>query len=488
LNKNEGKILIDGKWQDSSSGKLLPVIDPSDGNNIGFIARGSKKDVEIAIQSAKNALEGDWKKTSPLEKSRILNKLSDLILENHNYLAEMEARDVGKPISQARIDVKACARYFEFYSGAADKIHGLTIPFREDYTVLTLREPHGVTGHIIPWNYPLQIIGRTIGGALTMGNCCVLKPGEEASQTALFLGELSIQAGMPPGVLNIVPGLGNEAGEALINQPGVNHISFTGSTEIGRLVQKSAAKNTIPVTLELGGKSPQIVFADADLNKAIPFLVSASIQNCGQTCSAASRVLIEKPIYEKLVELLINRFNKLRVGPALMDLDCGPLISIQQKIRLEKYLKQAKLDGLNFVAEGMIVPDAPEGGNYVSPILIRDVPPENIIAQEELFGPVLLAIPFENEEEALNIANGTPFGLVSGVWTRDGSRQLRMAKQLKSGQVFINNYGAGGGVELPFGGVKFSGFGREKGFEALYGFSITKTIAIQHSDYNEVEK
>ena len=479
---NEGKILINGEWIDSFSGETLPVIDPSDGSKIGVLARGSKEDIELAVKSARNALDGEWGRSNPSDKSRILHNLSVLILENQDLLTEMEARDVGKPKSQARVDVKACARYFEFYSGAVDKIHGETIPFGNDYTVLTLREPYGVTGHIIPWNYPLQIVGRSIGGALTMGNCCVLKPGEEASQTALFLGELSLRAGIPPGVFNIVTGLGCEAGDSLINHSGINHISFTGSTEIGQLVQKSAAKNTIPVTLELGGKSPQIVFSDADLNKAIPFLVNASIQNCGQTCSAASRVLIEKPIYEKLLKLLTQKFKKLKVGPALMDLDCGPLINKKQKTRLEKYINQAKLDGLNFVAEGNIVNDAPKDGNYVKPILIRDVPPNNVIAQEELFGPILMTMPFKDEDEALNIANGTPFGLVSGIWTRDGSRQFRMAKKLKSGQVFVNNYGAGGGVELPFGGVKLSGFGREKGIEALYGFSVTKTIAIKHGD------
>jgi len=412
----------------------------------------------------------------------LLQKLSSLILENETELTEMEARDVGKPLTQARVDVRACARYFEFYGGAADKVHGETIPYLEGYTVLTLREPHGVTGHIIPWNYPLQIIGRTIGGALTMGNACVLKPGEEASQTALMIGELSRQAGFPPGVFNIVPGLGEVAGNALIHHSGVNHLSFTGSTEVGALVQQAAAKNAIPVTLELGGKSPQVVFADADLEKALPFLVNASIQNCGQTCSAASRVLVESSIYEELTSLLENKFKELRVGPAFRDLNCGPLISPEQKKRLEKFLAQARADGLNISAEGKIMEDAPSGGNYVKPMLIRDVPPDHAVAQEELFGPVLAVMPFEDEDEAVKLANGTPFGLVSGVWTRDGARQFRMAKRIKSGQVFINNYGAGGGVELPFGGVKLSGHGREKGFEALYGFSVTKTIAIHHGE------
>ncbi|MEC9296419.1 MAG: aldehyde dehydrogenase family protein [SAR324 cluster bacterium] len=480
MNIFEGKVFIDGNWQDPESGETLPVMDPSDGSEFGRIACGSAVDIDCAVQAAQNAMDGEWGKSIPVERGRLLQKLSALILKHEDELTEMEARDVGKPLTQARVDVKACARYFEFYGGAADKVHGETIPYLEGYTVLTLREPHGVTGHIIPWNYPLQIIGRTIGGALTMGNACVLKPGEEASQTALMGGELARQAGFSPGVFNIVPGLGEEAGNALIHHSGVNHLSFTGSTEVGALVQQAAAKNAVPVTLELGGKSPQVVFADADLEKALPFLVNASIQNCGQTCSAASRVIAESSIYEKLLKRLAERFKELRVGPAFRDLNCGPLISPEQKKRVEKYLNQAKADGLNISAEGKIMEDTPAEGNYVKPMLIRDVPPEHEVAQEELFGPILVAMPFYSEEEAVKLANGTPFGLVSGIWTNDGARQFRVAKRLKSGQVFINNYGAGGGVELPFGGVKLSGHGREKGFEALYGFSVTKTIAIQH--------
>lgn len=480
MNIFEGKVFIDGNWQDPESGETLPVMDPSDGSEFGRIACGSAVDIDCAVQAAQNAMDGEWGKSIPVERGRLLQKLSALILKHEDELTEMEARDVGKPLTQARVDVKACARYFEFYGGAADKVHGETIPYLEGYTVLTLREPHGVTGHIIPWNYPLQIIGRTIGGALTMGNACVLKPGEEASQTALMVGELARQAGFPPGVFNIVPGLGEEAGNALIHHSGVNHLSFTGSTEVGALVQQAAAKNAVPVTLELGGKSPQVVFADADLEKALPFLVNASIQNCGQTCSAASRVIAESSIYEKLLKRLAERFKDLRVGPAFRDLNCGPLISPEQKKRVEKYLNQAKADGLNISAEGKIMEDTPAEGYYVKPMLIRDVPPEHEVAQEELFGPILAAMPFYSEEEAVKLANGTPFGLVSGIWTNDGARQFRVAKRLKSGQVFINNYGAGGGVELPFGGVKLSGHGREKGFEALYGFSVTKTIAIQH--------
>ena len=476
----EGKVLIDGKWQNPESGDCLSVTDPSDGTEFSKIARGKAEDVEKAVKSAQAALDGEWGRMIPVERGRLLHALGQQILEHEEELAELESRDVGKPLRQSRIDVRACARYFEFYAGAVDKIHGQTIPYLEGYTVLTLREPHGVTGHIIPWNYPMQIIGRTIGGALTMGNACVLKPGEEASLTSLKIGELSQKAGFPAGVFNIVPGLGEEAGEALLKNPGVDHYSFTGSTEIGIKVQKEAAQRAVPVTLELGGKSPQLVFADADLEKALPFLVNAAIQNAGQTCSAATRVLIEKPVFEELSEKLAKAIKALRAGPALQDLECGPLISKTQKERVEGFLQRARQDGIEFLAEGSIVEDAPEGGNYLAPCMVGSVPPRHSLAQEEVFGPLLVTMPFEGEEEAIELANSTVYGLVSGVWARDGGRQLRVAKRLKSGQVFINNYGAGGGVELPFGGVKLSGHGREKGFEALYGFSVTKTIAIHH--------
>ena len=475
-----GKILIQNEWQTPDSGATLPVVDPSTGEVFDQIARGTAGDVHRAVESAQSALDGEWGRLTAVERGRLLTKLGQLIGQHEDQLAELEARDVGKPLKQARVDARACARYFEFYGGAADKVHGETIPYLEGYTVLTIREPHGVTGHIIPWNYPMQIIGRTIGGALTMGNACVLKPGEEASQTALYLGQLAVEAGFPAGTLNIVPGLGKEAGTALLHHPGIQHFSFTGSPEVGGLVQTAAAQRAIPVTLELGGKSPQVVFADADLDKALPFLVNAAIQNAGQTCSAGSRVLVENSICEQLTERIAARFRMLQSGPALQDLDCGPLVSQAQKSRLQRYLKQARADGLEFVAEGCIVDDAPSGGNYVAPCLLGNVPADHAVAQEELFGPVLAILPFQDEDEAVALANGTAFGLVSGVWTKDGSRQFRMAKRLKSGQVFINNYGAGGGVELPFGGVKLSGHGREKGFEALYGFSVTKTIAIHH--------
>ena len=260
----------------------------------------------------------------------------------------------------------------------------------------------------------------------------------------------------------------------------MQHLSFTGSVGVGSMIQAAAAKHTVPVTLELGGKSPQIVFADADLDAALPFLVNAGIQNAGQTCSAASRILVERGIFDEVVARMAARYRALRVGPALADLDVGPVISARQRDVIEGYLALARQGGLNIVAEAALADSAGAGGYYVRPTLVADVPATHRLAQEEIFGPVQVVIPFDGEAEALRIANGTAFGLVAGVWTRDGGRALRMARKLKCGQVFVNNYGAGGGIELPFGGVKASGHGREKGFEALYGFSTLKTVAIHH--------
>jgi len=337
-----------------------------------------------------------------------------------------------------------------------------------------------VTAHIVPWNYPMQIIGRSVGAALAMGNACVLKPAEEACLTALAFARIAQAAGLPEGALNVVPGLGEEAGAALSAHRGVRHISFTGSVAVGMLIQAAAARNAVPVTLELGGKSPQLVFADADLEAALPFLVNAGIQNAGQTCSAASRILVQRPVFDEVLRRMAERYRALRVGPALDDPDVGPVISARQQEIVQGYLEVVRSSGLHIAAQAPLPATLPPGGCYVPPTLVADVNPAHRIAQEEIFGPVQAVIPFDDEAEALRIANGTAFGLVAGVWTRDGSRALRLARKLQCGQVFINNYGAGGGIELPFGGVKHSGHGREKGFEALYGFSTLKTVAIKH--------
>ena len=474
------ELLIAGRWREAGSGQRLPLLNPSDGSTLAEIARGNAEDVDAAVQAAQAARAGEWGRLTAAERGRLLMAMGRAVLERVDELARLEALDVGKPLRQGRADAVALARYLEFYGGAADKVSGETIPYLNGYTALTWREPHGVTGHVVPWNYPMQIIGRSVGAALAMGNACVLKPAEEACLTALAIGRIAQQCGLPAGALNIVPGLGEEAGAALTAHAGVQHLSFTGSVATGRLVQAAAAKHTVPVTLELGGKSPQIVFADAELDAALPFLVNAGIQNAGQTCSAGSRILVERSRFDEVVERLAQRVRVLKVGPALADLDLGPLISKRQHEIVSHYLGLARDTGLSVAAQGEIVDSAPAGGFYVRPTLVAAVPAAHALAQEEIFGPVQVVIAFDDEADALRIANGTPYGLVAGVWTRDGSRALRMARALRCGQVFINIYGAGGGVELPFGGVGASGHGREKGFEALYGFSALKTVAILH--------
>ena len=464
----------------SSSGKTLPVIDPSDGQTFDEIQRSNAEDIHTAVTAARDGFDMVWQHIPAAERGRLLMRLSNKVAEHADELALLEQRDCGKPVKQAKADAAALARYLEFYAGACDKLHGETIPYQNGFSVMTWREPHGVTGHIVPWNYPMQIFGRSVGGALAAGNVCVVKPSEDACLSLLRVAQLAAEVGFPAGAINIVTGYGHEVGDALARHPGIDHISFTGSPSVGTLIQQVAATRHCPVTLELGGKSPQIVFADADLDEAIPAIVNAIIQNAGQTCSAGSRLLVEQSIYEPLLERLGQAFENLRVGPAAMDLDVGPLIRQSQQQRVWDFLSDAQVAGIPMVAQGQIVDEAPDTGFYQAPTLLRDVPVMHRLAQEEVFGPVLCAMPFSDEADATRIANATPFGLVAGIWTRDGARQFRMAKKVKSGQVFINNYGAGGGVELPFGGVKSSGYGREKGFEALYGFTNLKTVAFRH--------
>jgi aldehyde dehydrogenase (NAD+) len=469
--------LIGPHWRPATGG-TLPLLNPSTGAPLAQIARGGAPEIDAAIAAAHAARDGDWGRMTAAERGRILMRIGRLVEERVEELALLEALDVGKPLTQGRADARALARYMEFYGGAADKITGETIPYLDGYTVYTLREPHGVTGHIIPWNYPMQIIGRSVGAALAMGNAGVLKPAEEACLTALAFAGIALEAGLPPGALNVVPGTGAEAGAALTGHPGVNHISFTGSVATGRRVQAAAAENTVPVTLELGGKSPQLVFDDADLDRALPFLVNPGIQNAGQTCSAASRILVSRSVYDTVRTRMAEAYSAMRAGPAEADLTLGPLISARQKSIVEGFLAQGA--DLPIAGKGQIIANAPPGGFYIAPHLFAEVPSRHPLAQQEIFGPVQVLIPFDTEAEAVQIANGTPFGLVASIWTSDGGRQMRLAKQLRAGQVFVNNYGAGGGVELPFGGTGQSGHGREKGFEALYGFSTVKTVANWH--------
>ncbi len=474
--------IIGGRMRPSASGETIPVIAPGDGNVFAEIASGAAADISRAVAAARAAFEGAWGRLTATERGRLLLKLSEAVSAHAAELAALESRDTGKPISQGKADVTALARYLEYYGSAADKLHGETIPFLNTHLVAILRVPHGVTGHIIPWNYPVQIFGRSAGAALAAGNACVVKPAEDASLSILKVARLALEVGFPEGALNVVTGLGRTAGAALASHPGIDFISFTGSPQTGASIQAAAAQNHVGVTLELGGKSAQVVFGDADLESLLPVVVNAIIQNGGQTCSAGSRLLIERSAYERVVEAVGKRFAALRAGPPERDLDLGPMINAAQKRRIETYLAGASADRLKTLATGTIVKDAPKGGYYVPPTLIGRPPENHKIVQEEVFGPVLAAMTFEDEADAIRLANGTPYGLVAGVWSRDAKRALRVARKMRAGQVFVNSYGAGGGIELPFGGFGRSGHGREKGFEGLREFTTTQTLVIAHGE------
>ncbi len=472
-------ICIGGKWRAAASGATIPAISPYDGKTFAAIAAGGAVEIADAVAAAHATAEG-WARMAGFERGRILSRLSALILDNLEELTQIEAQDTGKPMTQARTDIRSTARYFEFYGGAADKVPGEVIPFLDGYQVTVQHEPRGVVGVIIPWNYPASMFGRTMGPALAAGNAAVLKPAEDASMSNIRLTELAHEAGLPAGVLNLVTGLGEEAGATLTAHPGIDFLSFTGSPEVGTLVQMAAAKNHIPCVLELGGKSPQIVFEDADLEAAASLIVTVIAQHAGQTCSAGSRVLVQRSIYDRFAALLASKMSAVRVGPPAADLQCGPLVNAAQLKRVRGFMDRAARDGIAVIAQGQLEGTTDLAGFFVEPTLYGPVPHDHELAQEEVFGPILAAIPFEDEADAIRIANGTPYGLVAGLWTENGARQMRVAKKLRVGQVFVNNYGAGGGIELPFGGVKRSGHGREKGLEALREYTVSKTIVLKH--------
>lgn len=475
------KMLIGGRWVAARDERTVPVIAPQDGKPYDQIARGTAHEVDLAVAAARESVDrGPWGRMTATERGRVLGKIAQAVLDHTDELARIEARDTGKPMATARNDIVVLARYFEFYGAAADKVHGEVIPFLNGHHVSLLREPLGVTAHIIPWNYPAQMVGRTVAPALAMGNATVLKPAEDTSLSALRFAELAAEAGLPDGALNIVTGLGEEAGAALAGHAGIDLVSFTGSNEVGTLVQQAAARNAVKCVLELGGKSPQIVFADADLDRAVPIIVKGIVQNAGQTCTAGSRLLVEHEVFDTVLDRVAEAFAKIRVGTPEMDLDCGPVMNPAQLARVNRYIDAARKGGIPVLAQGQIAEGVPGDGYYVRPTLFGPVPRTDALACEEVFGPVLAALPFEDEADAIALANGTPYGLLAAVWSENGGRAHRVAKAVHAGQVFVNCYGAGGGVELPFGGTKRSGHGREKGLLALEELSTTKTLVHYH--------
>lgn len=462
----------------AASGERFVTTDPATGEELASVARGAAADVDAAVEAGRRAFRDTWRDLAVAERARHLGALARALEANAERLARLESLDSGKPLAQARTDVAVAARYFTYYAGIADKLQGETIPIAPDVLAWTTREPFGVTGHIVPWNYPLQIAARTISPALAAGNCVVLKPAEETPITAVVLGELALEAGLPPGVLGVVPGMGAEAGAALARHPGIAHVAFTGSPEVGREVMRAAAEHVTPVALELGGKSPHLVLADADLEAAVPVIVRALIQNAGQTCSAGSRVIVERSVKDALVEALVAAFARVTMGRGIDDPDLGPLVSSAQLARVLGFVERAAADGARLVSGGARASDAAlAAGSFVPPTLFTDVAPAAELARDEVFGPVLAVIDVADATEALAVANDSRFGLVAAVWTQDLDRALWLSKRLEVGQVFLNTYGAGGGVELPFGGWKESGFGREKGVEAVLSYTQTRTVA-----------
>jgi aldehyde dehydrogenase (NAD+) len=475
-------LIIDGARVGASDGATFDVYDPSSGDLLATVAKATKADVDRAVQAAHAALESKaWGGAAPAERGRIMIRMAQAIRHQAEDLATLESRDNGKPLRQARTDVQVAARYFEFFAGIADKIMGHTIPLGPGFLDFTVREPIGVSAQIVPWNYPIQIGARGVAPALAAGCAVVLKPSSEAPMTALRLGEIAMACGLPPGVLNVVPGTGGEAGVALASHPDINQLTFTGSVDVGIAVAKMAAENVVPVVMELGGKSPNIVFADADLDLATAGVSTAIFQNAGQTCSAGSRLLVERKAHAALVERLAARAKSMRIGPGVSDPDMGPIISKRQLETIEGYVKIGAGEGATIAAGGHRPADASLGrGYYFQPTLLDGVSAGMRVAQEEIFGPVLAIIAFDDIEEAIAIANRSQYGLVSGVWTRDINKAMAVSSRIKAGQVYINTYGAGGGVELPFGGYKKSGYGREKGLESLASYTQVKNVCIKY--------
>lgn len=473
------EMLIGGELVGAVSGETLQTLDPATTNVVGVVPRGADADIDAAVASARSA-QLVWSELTPVERSRVLFDVSRQIRVESDHLARLESLDTGKPLRQARSDVQVAARYFEFYAGLADKLLGTTIPLGSDYLDYTTREPLGISAQIVPWNYPLQIGARGVAPALAAGNAVVLKPAEEASLSLLELGRIILDAGGPPGVVNIVTGFGEEAGASLARHPGINQLTFTGSVEVGTLVMQAAAMNIVPVTLELGGKCPNVVFDDADLDAAVPVLVNAIIQNAGQTCSAATRLIVSREICDELADRVAGRLEMVSLGPGLDDPDMGPLITATQLGRVSAMVDRACKDGAKILTGGGVASAADEyGGYFYRPTLLGDISPDMAIARQEVFGPVLVILEFDDGVEALELANATEYGLVCGVWTSDIARAHRVAKGVAAGQIYINGYGAAGGAELPFGGFNKSGFGREKGIEGLNSYLQTKNVCVR---------
>ena len=468
---------INGKWEPAASNNTFPVYDPSTEEVIAHVAASEAADIDRAVKAARSAFDsGPWAQTTAQDRGRILFKLAEKIRQHAAALAELECRNSGKPIVEAEYDIADVATCFEYYGGLANKVTGHVNPVPANALSFTLKEPIGVAGQIIPWNYPLLMAAWKLAPAIAAGCCCVLKPAEQTPLTALEFAQYFEEAGLPPGVVNIVNGFGETAGAALVAHSGVDKIAFTGSAAVGKIIVKSAADTLKRVTLELGGKSPNVFFADADWEAAVDGALFGVFINQGEVCSAGSRILVEKNIYSKFVEAMTEKAKRIKLGPPLeRETKMGPLVSKEQYDRVSGYLDLGKKEAKTAIGGGR--PKQIGKGYYVEPTIFYDVDNNARISREEIFGPVASVIPFEGEPDAIKIANDTPYGLAGAVWTRDIYKAFRVVKSLRAGIIWVNHMQPTY-VEAPWGGYKQSGFGRELGPWGLEEYLETKQVFV----------